>query len=196
MSFKDKISALGAAIMEKMPGKNDGAGSAHSRSFQGYVGGSNKKIIVYAVALSAAVFITSMLTTNVISSYYQKRETEEQIATMESFLQEWHEKNNELNGQNMRAVMPEQVDKVQTDIIFRLQAFKVNINSIKEIKQQEQQEKSGRVYSVDFSGPYEAVMRSIKVLQESDALIGFRHLVLTARDGAVSARLTYKIYTK
>lgn len=196
MSFKDKVSVLGTAIMEKLPGKNDGAGSSHSHSFNDYAGGRNKKIVVYVTVLSVAVFITSMLTTNVISSYYQKQETEEKIVAMQSFLKNWHEKNNMLNAQAMRAVLPEQVDKVQTDIIFRLQAFKVNINSIKEIKQQEQQDKGGRVYSVDFSGPYEAVMRSIKGLQESDALIGFKHLVLTAKDGAISVKLTYKIYTK
>lgn len=154
---------------------------------------NNIRLGIYVALLSIFIFVTSMLTTRVISSYYEKRETERQIETMQSFLSEWHEKNNKLNGEDMRPVKADQVDMVQTDVIFRLQALGVNINTIKELKQQET---DGRVFSVEFSGQYEPVMKSVKSLQESDALVGLKHLVLQGRDGSISAKLTYKIYTK
>lgn len=154
---------------------------------------SKIRLGIYVALLSIVIFITSMLTTRVISSYYEKRETERQIETMQSFISEWHEKNNKLNSEDMRPVKADQVDMVQTDVIFRLQALGVNINTIKELKQQET---DGRVFSVEFSGQYEPVMKSVKSLQESDALVGLKHIVLQSKDGSISAKLTYKIYTK
>lgn len=93
----------------------------------------------------------------------------------------------------MRPVEVNMVDRVQTDIIFRLQVFNVNLISVKELKQQEQ---NGRVYAIEFSGTYENVMKFIHSIQGTDALIGIKHLVLSAKDGGIHAKLTYKMYTR
>ena len=48
---------------------------------------SNKiRLGIYVALLSIFIFVTSMLTTRVISSYYEKRETERQIETMQSVM--------------------------------------------------------------------------------------------------------------
>ncbi len=153
------------------------------------------KMAIYCAGLMLCIFINSVLITTLISSYYEKVETEQQITAMQTFLDEWHRKNNDLNDAPMRPVAPDKADQVQTDIIFRLQAFKVNIQSIKELKQGSQ-ETNGKVYAMEFSGPYENTMKCIKSLQDSGALVGFKHFQLASRDGAINAKLTYKIYTK
>lgn len=151
------------------------------------------KPVVYIVLLTICIFTTSMLTTSLVSAYYGKLETEKQIAEMQSFLEDWHKKNDQLNESTMRPVEASMVDKVQTDIIFRLQVFNINLVSIKELKQQEA---NGRVYSMEFVGAYDNAMRFIHSMQDTDALVGLKHMVISAQDGGIKVKLTYKIYTK
>lgn len=151
------------------------------------------KPAIYIALMIICIFTTSMLTTSLVSSYSAKRETEKRISEMENFLNDWQQKNTQLNQSTMRPVEDIMVDRVQTDIIFRLQSFSVNLSSVKELKQQE---KNGRVYSMEFSGSYENVMKFIHSIQDTDALIGIKHIVLSAKDGGIQAKLTYKIYTK
>ena len=192
--FSEVIGILRARFKARKAQNSDNVQEAYVEPRTSEPRFSNKlRLGIYVALLSIFIFVTSMLTTRVISSYYEKRETERQIETMQSFLSEWHEKNNRLNSEDMRPVTADQVDLVQTDIIFRLQALGVNINTIKELKQQET---NGRVFSVEFSSQYEPVMKSVKSLQESEALVGLKHIVLQGKDGSISAKLTYKIYTK
>lgn len=198
MIIMDKFSEFTVILMERFQFHREQDDSGLQEAYvenkeHGFRHSKKFKLGLYVTLLSIFVFVTSMLTTKAISSYYEKRETERQIETMQSFLSEWHEKNNKLNSEAMRPVKADQVDLVQTDIIFRLQALGVNINTIKELKQQEN---DGRVFSVEFSGQYEPVMKSVRSLQESDALVGLKHIVLQGKDGSISSKLTYKIYTK
>lgn len=151
------------------------------------------KPVIYIGLMIICIFTTSMLTTSLVSSYYGKLETEKKIAEMQSFLADWNKKNDQLNESGMRPVEANMVDKVQTDIIFRVHVFNINLSSIKELKQQET---NGRVYSMEFSGAYDNVMKFIHSLQDTDALVGLKHVVISAQDGGIKAKLTYKIYTK
>lgn len=155
--------------------------------------GNRYKPAIYIATVIVCIFVTSVLTTTLSTAYYNKLETEKKITEMQSFLDDWHRKNNELNNYTMRPVEPVQVDKVQTDIIFRLQAYGLNLITMKELKQQE---KNGRIYTVEFSGPYESVMKCLQSFQESGALVGIKHLLITAKDGNIHTKVTYKIYTK
>ena len=151
------------------------------------------KSVIYIGVLIICIFTTSMLTTSLVSSYYKKLETEKQITEMQSFLDEWKQKNNQLNESTMRPVVDGIVDKVQTDVIFRSQVFNINLESIKELKQKE---KNGRVYSIEFTGAYDNAMKFIQSLQDTDALVGLKHIIITAKNGGIKVKLTYKVYTK
>ena len=151
------------------------------------------KPAIYIILMIICIFTTSMLTTSLISSYYNKKEVEKQIVEMEHFLEDWNKKNNQLNESSMRPVDANIIDKVQTDILFRLQVFNLNLTSVKELKQQEN---NGRVYVIELSGPYENVMKFIHSIQNTDALVGLKHLIISAKDGGIQIKLTYKIYTK
>lgn len=155
----------------------------------------NKRLVVHGVILLALVFVVSSLTSYLVLSYREKSEKEQQIAVMQSFIADWQSKNDQLNNSPMRPVDAKKLDLVQTDIIFNLQANKVNLRSIKDDKQQDK-EKNGKVYTAEFTGSYADVMRSLQSFHPKDALIGIRYVKLGMKDGLVDALLTYKIYIK
>ena len=94
----------------------------------------------------------------------------------------------------MRPVDPKQLDQVQTDIIFSIQAYNLNLVSMKD--EQKNKEQNGRVYTAEFSGTYENTMRCLQNFHAKDALIGIKSLKMSEKNGALNTKLTYKIYTK
>ena len=101
-----------------------------------------QRLIVHVACLLILTFVLSLLSSHLILSYHEKAEKEQQIATMQSFLKNWQEKNAELNASSMRPVDPKQLDQVQTDIIFSIQAYNLNLVSMKD----EQKSKERRSY--------------------------------------------------
>ena len=152
-----------------------------------------QRLIVHVVCLLILTFVLSLLSSHLILSYHEKAEKEQQIATMQSFLKNWQEKNAELNSSSMRPVDPKQLDQVQTDIIFSIQTYNLNLISMKDEKNKEQ---NGRVYTAEFSGTYENTMRCSQNFPAKDALIGIKSLKMSEKSGALNTKLTYKIYTK
>lgn len=152
-----------------------------------------QRLIVHVACLLILTFVLSLLSSHLILSYHEKAEKEQQIATMQSFLKNWQEKNAELNASSMRPVDPKQLDQVQTDIIFSIQTYNLNLISMKDEKSKEQ---NGRVYTAEFSGTYENTMRCLQNFHAKDALIGIKSLKMGEKSGALNTKLTYKIYTK
>lgn len=152
-----------------------------------------QRLIVHVAYLLILTFVLSLLSSHLILSYHEKAEKEQQIATMQSFLKNWQEKNAELNASSMRPVDPKQLDQVQTDIIFSIQTYNLNLISMKDEKNKEQ---NGRVYTAEFSGTYENTMRCLQNFHAKDALIGIKSLKMSEKSGALNTKLTYKIYTK
>lgn len=152
-----------------------------------------QRLIVHVACLLILTFVLSLLSSHLILSYHEKAEKEQQIATMQSFLKNWQEKNAELNASSMRPVDPKQLDQVQTDIIFSIQTYNLNLISMKDEKNKEQ---NGRVYTAEFSGTYENTMRCLQNFHAKDALIGIKSLKMSEKSGALNTKLTYKIYTK
>ena len=101
-----------------------------------------QRLIVHVACLLILTFVLSLLSSHLILSYHEKAEKEQQIATMQSFLKNWQEKNAELNASSMRPVDPKQLDQVQTDIIFSIQAYNLNLVSMKD-EQEEQRNRMG-----------------------------------------------------
>lgn len=155
----------------------------------------HKRLVVHGMILLVLVFVVSTLTSHLVISYREKAEKEQQISVMQSFIADWQSKNDQLNNSSMRPVDAKKLDLVQTDIIFNLQANKVNLLSIKDDKQQDK-EKNGKVYTAEFTGSYADVMRSLQSFHAKDALIGIKYVKLGMKNGLVDTQLTYKIYTK
>lgn len=153
-----------------------------------------QRLIMYGVLLLLLTFILSFLSSHLIRSYHEKTEKEQQIATMQSFLKNWEIKNEELQDSPMRPVKAAQLDQVQTDIIFNIQAYSLNLVSMKD--EQKNKEQDGHVYTAEFTGTYENTMRCLHNFHVKDALIGMKYLNMTEKNGAVSTKITYKIYTK
>lgn len=156
--------------------------------------GKHARMAFTVGALLFLVFIFSTLTTNLMTSYHDKMETEEKIATMQAFIEEWTEKNEKLNRSSMRPVEAKQLDMVQTDVIFKLQAFNLNIISLKE--KSETKTENGKLYVVEFEGPYDKTIQFLKDFKVRDALIGIQHLSMEPKNGLIKSKVTYKIYTK
>lgn len=152
-----------------------------------------QRLIVHIAFLLILTFILSLLSSHLILSYHEKAEKEQQIATMQLFLKSWQEKNAELNASSMRPVDSKQVDQVQTDIIFGMQSYGLNLISMKEEKSKDQ---NGRIYTAEISGTYENTMRCLQNFHAKDALIGIKSLKMSEKNGALNTKLTYKIYTR
>lgn len=153
-----------------------------------------KRLILYIVILLILTFAISLLSSHLIISYHEKAEKEQQIAMMQSVLKDWQEKNDELNASSMRPIDPKQLDQVQTDIIFGIQAYNLNLVSMKD--EQKSKEQNGHIYTAEFSGTYENTMRCLQNFRARDALIGIESLKLSEKGGLLVTKLTYKIYTK
>ena len=153
-----------------------------------------QRLIIHIALLLILTFVLSLLSSHLILSYHEKAEKEQQIATMQSFLKTWQAKTAELNDSSMRPVDPKQLDQVQTDIIFSIQAYNLNLVSMKD--EQKNKEQNGRVYTAEFSGTYENTMRCLQNFHAKDALIGIKSLKMSEKNGALNTKLTYKIYTK
>lgn len=154
----------------------------------------HKRLVIQIVVLTVLIFLVSMLTSHLFISYKEKTDKQQQIAIMQSFINEWKDKNEQLNKNTMRPVEAKVLDTVQTDIIFGLQANKVNITSIKDEKGDKSA--NGRSYTADFNGQYPDVMRSLQHFQSKDALVSLRHVKMEMKNGLVSSQVTYKIYTR
>lgn len=153
-----------------------------------------QRLIIHITLLLILTFVLSFLSSHLIISYHEKVEKEQQVATMQSFLKTWQEKNAELNDSSMRPVDPKQLDKVQTDIIFSIQASNLNLVSMKD--EQKSKEQNGHIYTAEFSGTYENTMRCLQHFHAKDALISIKSLKMSEKNGALNTKLTYKIYTK
>ena len=71
-----------------------------------------QRLIIHIAFLLILTFVLSLLSSHLILSYHEKAEKEQQIATMQSFLKTWQEKNADLNASAMLPVASKQLYQV------------------------------------------------------------------------------------
>lgn len=127
-------------------------------------------------------------------------ETQKQIDTMHQYIFNWNEKAQKINNEPYKAVSTEQIDDIQSNLLFALQAHKLEMSSFKNMTtENEKTEKAenGKSFEMSFKGSWSDTVHFLSNFHVRDALLSIRNLNLQPdKDGSVKTSLQYKIYTK
>jgi hypothetical protein len=156
--------------------------------------GNHKQLIVNTGVLIVLVFFLSGLTTHIGVSLKQRSDTQNQIAAMETFVQNHQNELEELNKFPKDIISQKDIDKTQSNIMFEIQSCDLDLISMRE--ETRNSGEHGKAYTATFSGSYEDTMRFLDSLHENHFLIGVKAFKIEAANGKMNTTLTYKIYAK
>lgn len=156
--------------------------------------GNHKQLIVNTGILIVLVFVLSGLTTHIGVSMKQRADAQQQIAAMETFVQNYQKQHQELSKFPKDIVDERDLEKTQSNIMFDIQSSDLNLISMREERQNSGEH--GKAYTATFTGSYENTIRFLDSLHENHFLIGIKAFKTEANNGEMNTTLTYKIYTK
>lgn len=154
----------------------------------------HKDLLVSFAILIVLAFATSFTTSHLLLATHERQQTEDQMATMTSYLNTWRQKSEHINSATMRPIKTDQLDEVQMAILLNVQSHQLNLSSLKETG--DKTEKDGKSYEMEFMGEYPQVIDCIEHFNVKDALIGIKELAMEMQGGKMRVRMMYKIYTK
>ena len=138
-------------------------------------------------------FVISVLTTNLGLTMKHRSDTQDQIAGMELFIQNYNKQVEELDKFPKGIIDQSNLDREQSNIIFSFQTMNLNLISLREERDSGEH---GKAYTVNFNGSYEDTMRFLGSLHDQKTLVGIKSLKLKMVEGKMDTTMTYKIYYK
>lgn len=156
--------------------------------------GNHKQLIVNTGVLIILVFVLSGLTTHIGVSMKQRADTQQQIAAMETFVQNYQKQQQELNKFPKDIIDAKDLEKTQSNIMFEIQSNDLNLISMRE--ESRNSGEHGKAYTANFDGSYENTMQFLDSLHDNHFLIGIKAFKTEVVNGKMNTTLTYKIYTK
>ena len=132
------------------------------------------------------------LGTRLTLAYKEKLETEKQIQTIQEFIREYNNKNSKLNSFPSKPVPMDQVDSIQTGLIFQIQKMKLELKGMKDTQKKDT---DGRVFEVEFLGTYPATLNFLNYLQNNEVLIAIKSINMQKKGQVLDTKVMYKIYT-
>lgn len=154
----------------------------------------HKKLLINLTVTIILSFFVFYSTSYLLISYAELTKTEEKMATMESYVKEYRQKNDKIKNFSYHPVEEKSVDDIQTKIIFSIQSLQLHLNNLKELSSKK--ELHGKVFEMEMIGPYKTTIDCLQNFGTKDALVSFRKLNLQMKDGMIHTKLVYKIYTK
>jgi hypothetical protein len=155
-----------------------------------------KEMVLYLVSAFFLLIIAVFAFGKCLLAVQTISDTKAQIGTMQSYVAEYGAKAIQLNKEDYRPVLLEQVDSVQSDILLLLQANQVNLLSFKNIKESNKTP-NGQIFEIDCDGSWASLVQVIQNFHAKDALISILNVKFDPeKDGKVKAIVQYKIYTK
>lgn len=154
----------------------------------------HKALGIYFISLAISIFIMSYITSSLIISYNDNVNAKTEIAKMEGFLKDYTNKFDTVNNSQLRPILNSQLDAVQSELLFKLQTYQLNLVSMQE--QKRSQEKNGHIYAMEFEGPYVNTIQFLSTFNIRNTLIGIKQLSIEQQNNLIKTKLTYKIYTK
>jgi hypothetical protein len=137
--------------------------------------------------------VISVLTTNLGLTMKHRSDTQDQIAGMELFIQNYNKQVEELDKFPKDIIDQSNLDREQSNIIFSFQTMNLNLISLREERDSGEH---GKAYTVNFNGSYEDTMRFLGSLHDQKTLVGIKSLKLKMVEGKMDTTMTYKIYYK
>lgn len=154
-----------------------------------------KDMLLYIVGSVVGLVLVFFVSSNLLLSYQTAMETEEQIASMHSFLKEWTEKTTVLNNAEYRPVQVMQVDSVQTNLLLALQANQLELVGFKAVPSPKKDD-NYHAFEMEFTGPYEVTVHFLENFHAKDALISIHYLKMEPNKGKIKTTIQYRVYIK
>lgn len=157
-------------------------------------------MLAYGIVLVVLGFCVFAASGQLWISWNTAINTQKQIGMMQQYILTWNEKARKVNNEPYKAVDIEQIDDIQSNLIFALQAHKLEMYSFKNMtSENEKAEKTanGKSFEMSFKGSWGDTVHFLSNFHVRDALLSIRNLNLQPdKDGSVKTSLQYKIYTK
>lgn len=153
-----------------------------------------KSLIVSLCILLMFVVCVAFESSLLVVAYSEKQQAEQEIQQMQSWLSTYREKSEKVRKSPFRAVPANKLDATQSEILFHLQSYRLNLISLRD--QQNKNEQHGHVYEIEFDGPYQDTMQFLSNFRIKNTMIGFEYLKIDQNHGVIHTKLRYKIYVR
>lgn len=131
-----------------------------------------------------------------VLAYTHANEIEQEKAKMEHLVLECQNKSKILNEAVARPVASNEVDKIQTNLIFDLKAQQLELISLQSGQVKDKEKNHFITYTMEFVGPFANAMSYIQRMNSTRNLIAITFVELTAKQENLQVKMTYRIYTK
>lgn len=117
---------------------------------------------------------------------------------MRTFVNNYNQSVKELNNEPYRAVASDELDDVQSNLIFSAQANHLELITLKNLSLQDNMEKEhGKSFEMNLLGSWADTVAFINGFSAKDALIAIRKVRFTPEsDGKIKTTLEYKVFIK
>lgn len=161
----------------------------------GAVRGSNTMLIIVLLTFVLAL-VTVMLGSKSFITYQTAKETQQKTESMHKTIDEWKQKVSIIEQEKLRPVAVNQIDSVNSDILFALQANKLVLNDYQAVYDTDSEKNNYRTFILKVSGQYQDIVKFLMNFKSKDALINILTISMQSRQGFINADLRYRVYTK
>lgn len=158
------------------------------------VRGSRTMMLLVVLTVILAVLAVS-LGSKAILSYREAQDVKAQTQEMEDTLKDWKAKSTAIDHEKYRPVKGEQVDTVNSDILFKLQSNNLKITDYKAAVSTGKNT-NAKTFELSFDGQYGDAIRFLSDFHSRDALMNLTMLKLNPAKGLIHGQVRYRIYTK
>ena len=157
---------------------------------------NNRKMLFLVIGTALLGLITLGLGSKAIASYKEAMNISNQNASMQKTIGDWRNAVSFINNQKYRPVEKTKVDAVTSQILFKLQAMKLQLIDFKDTTGSKK-DVNYKTYSLTFKGQYPDAVQFFSDLHANDALIVLRQINLTPDDdGLLKTEIIYRVYIK
>lgn len=159
------------------------------------VRGSNTMLIILSLTFVLGL-VTIMLGSKSFITYKTAKEIQQKTESMHQTIDEWKQKVRVIEQEKLRPVAVNQIDSVNSDILFALQANKLVLNDYQAVYDTDSDKNKYRTFILKVSGQYQNVIKFLINFKSKDALINILTISMQSRQGIINADLRYRVYTK
>ena len=157
-----------------------------------------KSDIVYVGIIVGSLLFSTLGGLTLANSYREALAVKAQETDMRTFVTNYNQKLAELNKEPFRAINDEELDEVQSNLLFAVQVNNLELNTLRNLSIQTDMEKEhGKSFEMTLTGAWSDTVNFLKGFGTKDALIAIRNVRLTPEsDGRIKTTIEYKICIK
>ena len=158
----------------------------------------NKSDITYVLIIIGCLVAVLFGGANALSSYQEATRVQEEITNKEQFVETYNQKYALVQKESYHPVSEDQIDDVQSRLLFTARANNLELVSLKNMSLSEDaQKENGKVFEMFILGAWKDDVEFLQKFHSKDALLSIRYMRFDPdKDGKVKVTMEYKIYTK